>query len=410
MRIRFFNTVEPVSPLYRDLLPELGYLGVEVDVILSRGDYRPVRKPLEEVLNHFGIRIKRVGVAYGEKRGKVTRLLGMLSYAVGAALFSLKSRRADLNVFLTQPPLFSVWGYALNRFRKEPYLCVIMDVYPDVAIRGGILAEKSWLAKLLRKISVGVLRNASAVVVIGRCMQENLVAKGVPAERIHFIPNWVNEREIYPVPHDKNRLRQELNLGEDFVVLYSGNLGVSHHFDSLLEIIRRMRDVSGLKFVIAGGGAHWHRIDKFKKEHQLENLLLLPFQPLNRLAESLSLGDVHLVSLKEGFEGLEVPSKAYGALAVGRPLIYQGNPSGEIARMIEEAEIGFVVPECDENQLEAVISMYLANRALVAQQGERALSLSRSAYSCSNGVKRYISLLMRYSEKQKTLEMEGVNP
>lgn len=410
MQIRFFNTVEPVSPLYRDLLPELGNRGVEVEVVLSRGDYRPVRKPLEEVLTHPRIRIKRVGIACSEKRGKGSRLLGMLSYAVGAILLSLKGHRADLNVFLTQPPLFSIWGYALRLLRKEPYLCVMMDVYPDVAIRVGILAEKSWLAKLLKTISIAVLRNSSAVVVIGRCMHENLVAKGVPAEKIHFIPNWVNERDIYPIPHEKNRLRKELNLGNALVVLYSGNLGISHHFESLLEIIRRMRDVPGLRFIIVGGGAQWKKIENVKREERLENLLLLPFQPMDLLAESLSMGDVHLASLRDGFEGLEVPSKAYGALAVGRPLIYLGNPSGEIARMVEEAEIGFVVPDSDVSRLEAVILRYLADRTLVAQQGERALCLGRSIYSSSNGVQRYISLLMGYSNGQKTQEMGEVNP
>lgn len=402
MRMRFFNTVEPVSPLYRDLLPRLAELEVEVEVILCRGDYRPVRKPLEEALTHPRIHIKRVGVDYDGKRVGTSRLLGMFSYAVGAIFSSLGSQRADLNVFLTQPPLFSLWGYALKLLRNEPYLCLIMDVYPDVAIQNKILAEGSWLAKLLIKISTWVLRNASAIVVIGRCMQEHLIAKGVPAEKIYYLPNWVNEKLIHSIPQDQNSLRQELNLEDDFVVLYSGNLGISHHFDDLLEVIRRMRNVPGLKFVLIGGGAQWDRIANFKMHERLENLLLLPFQPLDRLAESLSLGDVHFVTLKEGFEGLEVPSKAYGALAVGRPLVYQGSPSGEIARMVEEAEIGFVVPESDVDQLEAVISEYLTNRALAAQQGERALQLGRSTYSSVWGVNQYISLLMQDDQAQKT--------
>lgn len=402
MRIRFFNTVEPVSPLYRDLIPRLSDLEVEVEVILSRGDYRPVRKPLEEVLTQSRIHIKRVGFDYGGKGVGASRLLKMVSYAVGAIFISLGSQKADLNVFLTQPPLFSLWGYALRLLRNEAYLCLIMDVYPDVAIQGKILAGKSWLTKLLMKISTWVLTNASVIVVIGRCMQERLIAKGVPANKIDYIPNWVNEELIHPIPHDQNSLRQELNLGDDFVVLYSGNLGISHHFDDLLEVIRRMRNAPGLKFVLIGGGAQWDRIANFKRDEQLGNLILLPFQPLDRLGESLSLGDVHFVSLKEGFEGLEVPSKAYGALAVGRPLIYQGNPSGEIARMVKEAEVGFVVPESDVDQLEAVISEYLTIPALATQQGERAFQLGRSIYSSVCGVNQYLSLLMQYARGQKT--------
>ncbi len=287
MRIRLFNTVEPVSPLYRDLLPKLGELGVEVDVVLSRGDYRPVRRRLETVLNHSRLHVSRVGIEY----------------------------RENMNIFLSQPPLFSIWGYALKLLRNEPYLCIMMDVYPDVAIRDKVLSESSVLSWFLGRVSIFTLKNASAVIVIGRCMREMLIAKGIPSSKIHYIPNWVNEEMVYPVPQRDNKLRQELNLGEDFVVLYSGNMGISHDFDDLLEVARRFRNLPGLKFVLIGNGAQWQKVKKFKEMEELSNLILLPFQPQERLAESLSMGDVHFVSLRDGFEGLEVPSKAYSALA-----------------------------------------------------------------------------------------------
>lgn len=394
MRIRLFNTVEPVSPLYRDLLPKLGELGVEVDVVLSRGDYRPVRRRLETVLNHSRLHVSRVGIEYRENKGKIFKLFWMLAYATGAIRHSLLSHRADLNIFLSQPPLFSIWGYALKLLRNEPYLCIMMDVYPDVAIREKMLSESSLFSWFLGRVSIFTLKNASAVIVIGRCMREKLIAKGIPSSKIHCIPNWVNEEMVYPVPQRDNKLRQELNLGEDFVVLYSGNMGISHDFDDLLEVARRFRNLSGLKFVLIGNGAQWQKVMKFKETEELANLILLPFQPQERLAESLSMGDVHFVSLREGFEGLEVPSKAYSALAVGRPLIYQGQPSGEIALMIEEAGIGSVVPQGDVDELERVILNYNRDRELVAQQGERALRLGKDRYSSTNSVNQYLSLLL----------------
>jgi colanic acid biosynthesis glycosyl transferase WcaI len=401
MLIRFFNLVEPVAPLYRDLLPRLAEAGFLIDVIISNGDYRPIRKPLEEAVRHPNIRISRVGITFTGKKGRIIRLVAMLSYAVGAILRSLLSQRADLNFFLTQPPLFSLWGYVLKCLRKEPYLCLVMDVYPDVAIKVGLIHEKSALAKFLNSVSIVILRNASTVIVIGRCMRERLVSKGIPVEKIQIIPNRVNTTDVYPIPHELNFLRQELNLGDNFVVLYSGNLGISHHFDDLLEIARRNRDVAGLIFVIIGNGARWDAISQFKQRERLDNLLLLPLQPLERLPESLSLGDIHFVSLKDGFEGLEVPSKAYGALAAGRPLIYQGNAAGEIAQMILEADIGYVVPQGDPDRLEQVIHEFLSNRERLIQQGERARKLGESAYSSETGVNKYLALLLEYQPKKE---------
>ena len=117
---------------------------------------------------------------------------------------------------------------------------------------------------------------------------------------------------------------------------------------------------------------------------------------MERLADTLSLGDIHFVSLIEGFEGLEVPSKAYGALAVGRPLIYQGNVHGEIAQMILETDIGYVIPQGDVDQLEKVVLDCLSHRDQLAPLGERALYLAETDYSCGSRVNQYVSLLREY--------------
>ena len=177
-------------------------------------------------------------------------------------------------------------------------------------------------------------------------------------------------------------------------MLYSGNLGASHYFDDLLEVARRCKYLAGLKFVIIGDGVRRKEIEKAESTFLLDNLLLLPFQPSERLAESLNLGDVHFVSLKEGFQGLEVPSKAYGSLAAGRALIYQGNPSGEIARMITEAGIGCVVQEGDVDGLERSILDYVKDRSQAKHQGERALELARTKNSSIVALQRYEALFL----------------
>ncbi len=394
MRIRFFNIVEPVAPLYRDLLPYLADRGFQVEVIIGKTEYRPGRPPLEDVLLHENIRIVRVGGGFKTGKGKLLKLGAMLSYGISAVGRTLFGEKADLNFFLTQPPLFSGWGYFLHKFRGERYMCLVMDVYPDVAFQDGLIAERSLAGWLLKSMAGLILKNAVAVVVIGRCMQERIMSKGIAPEKIRIIPNWVNEREVYPVSLHDNALRRELGLTGEFVVLYSGNLGVSHYFDDLLQVAHRCRSLSNLKFVVIGDGVRRKEIERAKAGNHLDNLLLLPFQPPERLAESLSLGDVHFVSLKDGFEGLEVPSKAYGALAAGRTLIYQGNPKGEIARMVTEAGIGYVVQEGDVDGLEKVIRGYLNDCNLVRIHGERALEISRTIYSSEFAIQSYATVFM----------------
>jgi glycosyltransferase involved in cell wall biosynthesis len=394
MRIRFFNIVEPVAPLYRDLLPFLAERGFLVEVIIGKTEYRPGRQPLEDVLLHQNIHIVRVGGGYKTGKGRLSKLGAMLTYGIGAASRTLLSEKADINFFLTQPPLYSLWGNVLRKLRGEIYICLVMDVYPDVAYQDGLIAERSLVGRLLRSMAGHILKNAAAIVVIGRCMQARIVSRGITPEKIWMIPNWVNEHEVFPVHHCENPLRRELGLTDEFVVLYSGNLGISHHFDDLLQVIQRCRNITKLKFVIIGDGVRRKEIERAKAANQLDNLLLLPFQSPDRLADSLSLGDVHFVSLKGGFEGLEVPSKAYGALAVGRALIYQGDSQGEIARMVTESQIGFVVQEGDVDNLEKIIRGYLNDSSLVRNHGERALELARTTYSSKSGLQRYKSLFV----------------
>lgn len=394
MRIRFFNTYEPVTSFYRDLVPYLADLGVQVELCISAAEYRTARSGLDEVLKHPLVRITRLPSAFKSQHGGVARLGIILSYVLGVVFYTLFSRSPDLNVFLTQPPLFSAWGVVLKAIRRQPFSCVLMDVYPDVAIRDGLMSENSLAAVLLAKFSRFVWSNAAALIVIGRCMKEIVKRAGVRSDCIHVIPNWSNENQVSPVPARESSLRSRLGIGDDFVVLYSGNIGASHVFDDLLEVAGRLRAVRDLKFVFIGDGSRRAEILEAREKCGLDNVILLPFQPVETLSDSLSVGDVHFICLREGFEGLVVPSKAYGALAVGRPIIYQGSAAGEIARMIAEEGVGAVVPLRDPGGLGRTILWYYGNRSLVEKQGRRARELSLVRYGRMNSLEKYRDVLL----------------
>jgi colanic acid biosynthesis glycosyl transferase WcaI len=157
--------------------------------------------------------------------------------------------------------------------------------------------------------------------------------------------------------------------------------------------------------VFVGDGQRRTELERAQSAEGLENLVLLPFQPVERLAHSLSLGDVHFVSLRAGFEGLMVPSKAYSVLEAGRGLIYQGTASGEIARLVVEEDIGSVVPLDDPDALERAIRGALADPVTVAGWGLRAEGLAERPYSRASALQRYAQVFAALSARPSDPEV-----
>jgi colanic acid biosynthesis glycosyl transferase WcaI len=390
LKIRFFNTYEPVSPFYRDLLPSLVAQGFGVELIISRAEYRPGRVRLDALPGFARVKIHRTP-ALPLTAGRMAKLLNMAGYLLGAA-GTLFRPHVDLNLFLTQPPLFAAWGRLLKRVRGQPYACLVMDLYPDVAVQDGFLKSIGWITKGLRRIAIENFYQAQFIIVIGRCMVDRLTEMGMPGEKIHFIPNW---GEALPAQTTRfgNSYRRELGLQGKFVVFYSGNMGVSHDFDAIIAAACRLRDNRYIRFVFAGDGIRRKELETAKALHNLDNVLLLPYQPALRLVDSLRLGDIHFVSLRSGFEGLVVPSKAYGSLSAGRPILYQGDSQGEIARMVAENDIGAVIAPGDVRGLVEAILSYYEDPVMAQQQGQHARRLSETIYSTQAALQRYGELL-----------------
>jgi glycosyltransferase involved in cell wall biosynthesis len=394
MRYRFFNTYEPVTTLYRDVVPALVSRGHEVDIVLSRAVYRPGREDLERVVGHLdGVRmLKTASLGVSPTSGSRKALLTAI-YVVQSAIYSLFGPPVDLNIFLTQPPLFTLWGWVLSAVRGQPYCSIVMDVYPQQMIAYGLLKEDSLLARLLSWLSVTALRKADDVIVIGRCMARQLNLMGVPSERISFIPNWMDEDLVLPIEPADNPLRAEWGLEGKFVVLYAGNMGLAHYFDDVLAVAHDLKTWEDLAFVFVGGGARYEEVEAEVEAKGLTNVLLLPFQAMDKWTEVLGVGDLHLVVFRDKHTGFGVPSKTYASLAAGRPVLYQGSDWSEIARMIQEQDVGAVLPCGDTAGLRESIIRYLNEPELLRRQGRRARQLAEGVYSRAESIRRYVELL-----------------
>jgi glycosyltransferase involved in cell wall biosynthesis len=319
--------------------------------------------------------------------------MNALSFSVLASLRALCAPRADVVLFMTDPPFFPSLGVLLKRLRKEKFVYVLMDVYPDVAIRAGVLRGDSAITRFLQWFSRVALKEADRVVVLGEDMKEVAIRNGAPPGRVSVIRNWADPDRILPVSHAENPFRRSLGLDGKFVVEYSGNLGVTHDFDDFLAVAEDLSDNADIRFLVIGDGHRRAEVESFIRNRSLANLILLPYQDASSLSSTLSAGDVHFISLRKGFEGLVVPSKAYGVMAAARPIIYQGEESGEIARMVSRERIGIVIQPGDREGLRKAILSLCHDPEKRAVMGKAARALLVSQFSPDRCLATYGGIL-----------------
>lgn len=224
-------------------------------------------------------------------------------------------------------------------------------------------------------------------------MARHLVAKGVPADRIRTLPTWEDPALVVPVPRESNPFRMEHGLDGRFVVLYSGNLGAAHEFGTLLDAAGHLAAEPGIVFLFAGGGPRKRWVEDQVRSRGLQNVRFLPYQPREDLRFSLSAGDVHVVTLRPGFEGLLVPSKFVGALAAGRPILFVGPKAGEIPDGLAAGDCGVVVEPGEWMTLANAILELRANSDLLMRMGRNARALFEQHYTRGQGTASFRAVL-----------------
>jgi colanic acid biosynthesis glycosyl transferase WcaI len=204
---------------------------------------------------------------------------------------------------------------------------------------------------------------------------------------------WADPKEVHDVPPERNSYRDEWGIGDRFVAEYSGNLGIGHDDATMLDAMRRTRGDDSLRWVIVGGGTKKAGVDAFVARESIGNAVLQPYQPRTRLADLISLGDVHLVTVAEGFEGLMVPSKFYGVLAAARPTIYIGPETSEVAQVIQAEKCGIVVRQGDGAGLAAAVKQLASDPAGARAMGQRGRDVLLQKYGTEMACERWQRML-----------------
>ena len=371
----FYPDHSATSQLLTDLTFHLAKTGIAVHVITGRQVYDNPDSTLPSNDIIQGIRVIRVWTTRFGRQNLLGRTFDYLTFYLSAAwsLFALATP-GDIVVAKTDPPLISVVAAIVAKIRGAKLINWIQDLFPEVAVAlsvGGI----GGLEGLLRSVRNWSLRTAYKNVAIGDGMAKKLAGEGIKPDAIQVIHNWADGRVIQPVDREKNDLRREWHIQDRFVVGYSGNIGRAHEFDTILDAAERLKDVTNIVFLFIGGGAHRDRIEEEARRRSLESIMFKTYQPRDQLALSLTVPDVHLISLQPSLEGLIVPSKLYGIAAAGRPTIFIGSKHGEIPHILREAQCGFSVEKGQAEEVSRIIRELADDKETCLRLGRRARAL-----------------------------------
>jgi glycosyltransferase involved in cell wall biosynthesis len=379
------------SQLLSDLGAGLAASGHEVRAVCGDRAYAdPARRyPSRQVIDGVDVR-RAVTTGFGRRRS-LGRIIDYLSFLGGAAARLLFSRGPDVVISLSTPPMVAALGLIMARLRGAKSFYWVMDVYPDLAFELGILRAGSAAGRLLAWLTRLTLCRSDAVIALGESMAEKLEARG--ARRLVTIHNWADGDAIRSGAMGAGERRKEWGCDGRLAVLYSGNLGLAHEFDTVLDAAERLTGHDGIRFVFVGGGPRLEEVRRETRRRALGNVVFRPYVPRASLGESLAAGDLHLITLRERMPGLLVPSKIYGVLAAARPAIYVGPEEGEVSDIIAAGQCGVRVANGDADGLVEAILHYERDESARELHGKRARELFDSRFTMSHGLDSFIRLI-----------------
>jgi colanic acid biosynthesis glycosyl transferase WcaI len=338
-------------------------------------------------LERNGVRIVRVSSTSYERSELSRRAANYFSYLGSALSHALKAPPPDLVLCMTDPPIVGDLGVVVGRRFEAPVLVISQDVFPEIATELGRLRNRA-VVGVLKTLVGAYLRRADRIVAIGERMRERLEAKGADPGRLRVIPNWVDTEAITPQPRDNEWARAQ-DLVSKFVVMHSGNVGHAQDLDTLVRSATFLRDLRDLRIVVAGFGARHAEMVLLARRLEVEDAVrFLPYQRRDRLPNSLSSADLHVVGLAHGLAGYVVPSRLYGILAAAKPVVAAADEESETARLVAEVGCGVVIPPGRPDLLARTIrgaregaydleEMGRRGRAYVEREADRSVAMQR---------------------------------
>ena len=328
-------------------------------------------------------------------------------------LFSKNSKGGDVVFVVSTPPILGVVGAFVKVFRKIPFVYNLQDIFPDSLVGTGLAKKGGLLWKIGRVIENFTYRNADKIIVISEDFKRNIMAKGVPEEKIVVVYNWVDEEAVVDVPREENKLFDKYGLDRSkFYVTYNGNIGLTQNMDMLLEVAKELKPTPNpslkgremvsaggswdIHFVLVGEGAYKAEVEKRIKEQGITNVTLLPFQPYEDISHVFSLGDVSLVISKPGVGANSVPSKTWSIMSASRPVLANFDEN-ELKTIIEDHHCGIFTKAGDKEAFKAAILNLYHHPELCKEYGRNGRQFVMENLTKEVGTRKYVDVIKQFA-------------
>ena len=404
MRLLYFVQYFPPEkasglPIVIDMIQGFAEHGWEVDVYIptpTRGVTDKVRKAYakkrKEVFCNGKLIIHRMHL-YREG----TRLLQRtIRYSIFSLQCLVRGLFLPADAIFTGggPPTQGIIGGLIHKWTKKKFIFNPQDLFPDSLVIAGQAAETSKVVRIGRRMERFSYKNADVIITITEDMAENIRSKIADKEKVHVVRNWIDTKKTVPVERDKNALFDEFGLDRDkFYVVYAGNIGMVQGIETIVESAERLQDEDHIKFIIFGNGSEEANIKRMVLDKGLKNLQIFPLQPLERVSEVYSLGDVSIIPCKPGTGNAGMPSKTWTIMATGTAIIGSFDMGGELDKTLRKAECGYCVEAGNAEKLTEAITNLYGRPDEARRLGLNARKYAEAHVSKEKAVGQYIKII-----------------
>jgi len=394
-----------VSELYFPELTSTGYFltGIaeglaeefDVGVLCGQPSYllRGVRAPVREFVNN--VDVHRCWATTFDKNKLFCKLINAVTASASFFLASLfQIRRGDIVIAVTNPPPLPYLVALACRFRGASFVLLVHDVYPDVLVRLHMLSQRSRMAWLINRASKWLYGQAAHILVLGRDMQDLIRSKlATRHQRVIIATNWADVRAIVPRQTATNSLLEKLGLQDRFVVQYCGNIGRTHGIKDIVDAAELLVPLPSFHFLLIGWGARKQWAIEKKADKNLNNLTILDPLPTKNFCDGLNACDVAIISFCSGMAGISVPSRMYNVLAAGKPILAVCDETSELASVVREENIGWVIPPGRPDLIVSALREAKDNPDRLLEMSRRARRTAETKYTIGNVLPIYRNLI-----------------
>ena len=308
-------------------------------------------------------------------------------------VFAKDAHKCNIMFVASTPPIQGAMAAMVKKVRHIPFVYNLQDIFPDSLVGTGLAKKDGLLWKIGRVIENFTYRNADKIIVISEDFKKNIMAKGVPEDKIVVVYNWVDEEAVIDVPRSENKLFDKYNLDRDkFYITYNGNIGLTQNMDMLLDVAKSLEENKDIQFVLVGNGAYLDSVKQIIKDRNIGNVNLLPFQPYEDISHVFSLGDVSLVISKPGVGANSVPSKTWSIMSASRPVLANFDEN-ELKDIIENNRCGIFTKAGDKQAfIDAILKLY-NNRELCKVYGQNGRDFVMKNLTKEVGTKKYVDVI-----------------